>query len=293
MSTQIPIAFVQKFHDDVIMLAQQKESRLERTVNGDPDHLVGKLGYFDRIAPTEVNEVTTRHGDTNLVNTQHSRRRIIQRDFDWADLIDRKDMRRFLNAGAMPAKYQRNAVMAMNRKKDTLIIEAASGNAYSMDEDDAATAVALPSAQKIAHGSAGLTLAKLLQAKEIIDGADFDEELPRYAVVSAKQVTNMLNTTEITSSDYATVKALSEGKIDSYLGFDFIRSERLQLDSNSHRLCLFYVEGAIGMAVGQEIEVDIGPRRDKKNSIQVYVDYAGDATRVEDEGVVEVACQES
>ena len=216
MSLEIPVAFAQKFRGDFIMLAQQKESRLQSTVRQDPDQLMGKAGFFDRIGATEAQEVTSRHGDTPLISTPHSRRRIVLRDFDWADLIDKRDMRRMLSAGQLPSRYQQNATWGMNRKKDDLIIAAANGNAFSIDEDDAAATVALPAAQKIAVGAVGLTLAKVLQVNEILAGAEVDEEEPKFAIVTAKQITNMLNTTEVKSADFNTVKALVEGKINDF-----------------------------------------------------------------------------
>lgn len=293
MSTEIPVAFAQKFHDDFIMLSQQKGSRLERTVRRDPDMLQGKFGHFDRIGKTEAAEILNRHGDTPLISTPHSRRRVGLRSFDWADLIDKRDVARMIAGGQLPARYSQNAVWAMGRKKDDLIISAANGNAVSIDEDDAATNVALPAAQKVAAGGTGLTIGKLRSAKQILDGSDVDEDEPRFAVVTSKQVQDLLATTEVTSSDFNTVKALVAGQINTFMGFEFIRTERLTVDGASDRLCLFYAASALGMAVGEEVMVDIGPRRDKRNSTQVYVNMDMDATRIEDEKLVQVACVET
>jgi hypothetical protein len=302
MSQNVPVAFAQKFRRDFIMLSQQKGSRLIRTVRTDPDSMGidGKAAYFERIGATEVVENLTRHGDTPQIDTPHSRRRITLRDFDWADLIDRKDAQKMLASGVLPDKYKTNAMWAFGRKKDDLIIAAANGNAYSIDEDDASSTVALPSAQKIAASAAGLTLAKLLSAKEIIDGSDVDEDEARYCLVTAKQVSDLLNTTEVKSSDYNTVKALAEGRINTFLGFEFIRTERLTVDGSSDRLCLAYTQSALGIATGlsgdegeEDIYCEIERRSDKRYSMQVYLAMAMDATRIEDEKLVQIACVES
>ena len=290
MSTQIPVAFAQKFRGDFLMLSQQRGSRLRSTVRNDPDNLSGKAGYFERIGSTAMVERLTRHQDTPRVDTPHSRRRVTLRDFEWADLIDPQDVARML---ANPQnRYVMNAMWAAGRQIDDLIIAAANGNAYSMDSDDAATAVALPSAQKVAVASTGLTLAKLLSTKEILDSAEVDPEEPRYLVHTAKQATDLLNTTEIKSADYNTVKALAEGRIDTFMGFKFIRSQRLTASGTS-RYCLAYASSGLGFAVGQEIVTDIGPRRDKGNSTQVYLSMTFGATRIEDAKVVQIACLES
>ena len=88
------------------------------------------------------------------------------------------------------------------RAIDDLIIAAATGNAVDGDGSN----VALPAGQKIAHGSAGLTLAKLISAKEILDGNEVDEE-DRFFVLGSQQVSNFLNTTEVKSADYNSIKA--------------------------------------------------------------------------------------
>jgi hypothetical protein len=63
----------------------------------------------------------------------------------------------------------------------------------------------------------GLTLAKLLSAKETMDGDDVPEN-GRVIVCTSDQISDLLNTTEIKSSDFNTVKALARGEIDSFLG---------------------------------------------------------------------------
>jgi hypothetical protein len=289
MST-VPIGFVDRFRGDYIMLAQQRTSRLEGTVRTDPDMLQGRFGYYDRIGAVAMQRRTSRHQDTGVVEVPHSRRRITLADYELPHLLDKQDVAKLV---ADPqGKYMQNALAAANRQKDDIIIAAADADAYSIDEDMAATAVALPSSQIIAAGATGLTLAKLLQVKEILDGAEVDEEEGRVAVISSKQVTNLLNTTEVKSADYNSVKALSEGRIDTFMGFTFIRSERLK-KTGSNRRCLFYGKNALGLAIGEDITVDIGPRRDKGNATQLLITMSGDATRIEDEKLVAVDCQES
>lgn len=294
MSFQVPTYYQIRYRDDVIMLAQQKESRLMRTVRTDPDELNGKAGYFDRMDAIEANEVTGKFQDINLTDVPFSRRRIILRDFDVYAALDRVDKRRISQGKALPQKYVMQGVRAMHRKQDDLIIAKATGDAYAIDEDDAATAVPLPAAQKVAVGGAGLTVAKVLAANEILLGADIDEDEPRYAIHSAKQLTNLLGTTEVTSADYNSVKALVEGKINSWMGFEWIRSERLLKDGNGDRQCLFYTQTALGYARGEDIDTDISPRTDKRgHPLQASVMFSGDATRIEDEKLVVVACQEA
>lgn len=286
MSINIPVAHVEQYRDNVIMQAQQKGSRLMATVRND-GQVVGRTVYYERIGPTAAKQVTTRHADTPLTDTPHSRRRAEMSDWDWADLVDNVDRVRTIYD---PTNfYAVNGAWAIGRALDDVIIAAMNGNSY--EGQSGATVTAFPAAQKVAVAASGLTIAKLLAARELLDAADVDPELKRFIAVTAKQVTDLLNTTEVKSSDYNTVKALAQGQIDTFMGFQFVRCQRLTNDGSGNRLVLAYTEAAMGVGMGQELMVDIGPRRDKRNAIQVYVCASIAATRIEDEQIVQIACQ--
>ena len=91
MSTQIPTSFVEQFKDNFLLLSQQKGSRMRGVIRDDPDFLRGKAGYFDRIGSTAMQRRTSRHADTPLISTPHSRRRVTLEDYVWADLNDTAD----------------------------------------------------------------------------------------------------------------------------------------------------------------------------------------------------------
>ena len=112
-------------------------------------------------------------------------------------------------------------------------------------------------------------------------------------VCSANQLSDLLNINEVKSSDFNTIKALVQGEIDTYLGFKFIRSERLGLDSSSNRQVLAFCQSAIGLAVGSDIQTKISERADKNYATQVFLSMTIGATRIEDEKMVEIACTES
>lgn len=285
MSSQISVAHVEAYRSNVIMLAQQKGSRLLRTVRMDGD-MVGRTVYFDRIGATAAQQVTTRHADTPLTNTPHSRRRAELTDWDWADLVDNVDRLRTLYS---PDNfYAVNGAWAVGRAIDDVLIAAANGNSY--EGQSGGTTTALPSGQKVVVGGTGLTLTKLISAREILDAADVDPDLPRFIVVTAKQITDMLGTTEVKSADYNTVKALASGQVNSFMGFEFVRTQRLTTDGSGNRLVLAYTANALGVSLGEGITVKISERPDKRHATQVYVRASIAATRVEDEQLVQIAC---
>ena len=208
--------------------------------------------------------------------------------YDWADLIEIFDRAALITDPT--SKYVINAVAAHNRAIDDAIIAAALATAYG--GRDGTTTYSFPtSTHQIAHGSKGLDLTKLLTAKEILDSYENDPDEPRFFILNAKQVTNLLNTTEIKSADYNTVKALAAGQIDTFLGFKFIRSERLQKVSTT-RSCLAFSKNSLLLGIGTDIITRVSERADKNYATQVYVGMFIGATRMDEKGVVEVQATE-
>ncbi len=287
MSVQITTAFVEQYKSNVFHLSQQKGSRLRDAVR--TETVVGKSHFFERIGSTAAQKRTSRHSDTPRVDTPHSRRKVTMEDYDWADLIDQEDKVRMLISPE--SEYAQAGAWAMGRAMDDAIIDAASGNAFGGVAGG--STVALPSGQKIAHGSAGLSVTKLIEAKEILDANSVDPEEARFCVVTSKQLSDLLAITQITSADFNSVKALVQGDIDTFMGFNFIRTERLDTNSSSNRLVLAFAQSGIGLAVGQDVQTRISERADKNYATQVFLSMTIGATRIEDEKVVEIECTES
>lgn len=283
MANTITKAFVEQYKDNLIHLAQQKGSRLRSSIT--EQSVTGEKAHFDRLGTAAAVEKTTRHTPTPILDVPHSRRSLTMKDFQWADVVDSEDKVRMLIKPE--SHYARSGANSMNRTFDDLIIAALGGNSVSGDGSN----IALPADQKIAHGSAGLTLAKLLQAKEILDGKEVDPEEERFMVVSSKQITDLLNTVEIKSSDYNSVKALVQGDIDTFLGFKFLRSERLEL-ATSQRKCFAYTKSAMGIGIGADITTKIDVLPTLSYATQVYLAFTAGATRIQDECVVQVLCSE-
>jgi hypothetical protein len=145
----------------------------------------------------------------------------------------------------------------------------------------------------VAVAATGLTVDKLLQAKELLDKSDVDPDDPRFVLVTAKQITNLLGVTAVTSSDFNTVKALAQGQIDTFLGFKFIRTQRLTKDASANRQVIAWAKSGVLLALGSDIKGRVIERPDKSFSVYAYASLSCGATRMEEEKVVEIACLES
>jgi hypothetical protein len=140
-----------------------------------------------------------------------------------------------------------------------------------------------------------LTIAKLLTAKQLLDDAEIDDERQRYFLTNPYNINQLLNTTEVKSADYNTVKALAQGQIDTFMGFKFIKSTRLPVsttDTGTTRSFAF-AQDAVVLSVMEEPTVNVDPRYDLCGSVQVYSTLTGGAVVVEGPAVVEVLLKTS
>jgi len=290
MSFQVTTAFVQQYTTNVELLLQQRGSKLRGLVM--QGSYTGKAAKaVEQIGAVAAQKRTTRHGDTPLVNTPHDARWVHPNDFEVADLIDDQDKLRMLIDPQ--SSYAINQSMALGRSMDDEIIRAALGTSLTGENGSTSTAFDT-SNQQIAAGSAGLTVSKLREANEILLSNEVDVDMdPMFILVSAKQINNLLNTTEVTSQDYASVKALVSGQIDTFMGFKFVHTERLGVDGSSNRRIIAFAKSGLHFGLWDDISSKISERPDKSHATQVYSKATFGATRTEEGKVVEILCAES
>jgi hypothetical protein len=202
--------------------------------------------------------------------------------------------------------YAQSAMWALGRSKDDVLIAAANGSAWG--GETGSTEVTMPNTQKMhAVASTALSSANVQWLRRIqkkFNANDVDESISRHGAITSAQIEALLGTTEVTSSDYNTVRALVMGEINTFLGFNFVRTERLDLqvdalscDTTSgaagsgtscigSRRCIFWAQDGLLLATADDIETKIEPRADKSYSTQVYVSMGIGATRMEEVKVV-------
>lgn len=293
---EITEAMKLQFNQNLTLLTQQKQSALSAVVRR--ESINGKKTAFDRIGPVEAQRRTGRHTDTPLIGTPFDRRWVEASTWDWADMIDDPDKCRILVDPA--GSYVQNALAAFNRTKDRVIIEAAFSDAYA--GEDGTIKVGFPSSQIIVSNATaaspsgsgaatGLTIEKLRIARKMFRQAHVEDGTPLYCVVSAEQLDNLLATTEVTSADYNTVRALVSGNVDTFMGFKFIGSERLPITGTT-RDCICMTGDGILLGVQQDVFTKISERPDKNYSTQVYASMDIGAVRMEECRVIKIQCKE-
>ena len=283
MSTQITTAFSQQFSTNVQLLSQQTGSILRGGVS--EESVTGEKAFFDQVGAAAAVKRTSRHQDTPMVDTPHSRRMVTMDAYEWADLIDDADKVQMLIDPT--STYARAAAAAMGRAMDDAIIAAATGT--SLTGKAGASSTTMLAANQIANGSADISVAKLIEAKKILDLGSVYPSIPRHIALGPDQIEALLNTTSVTSSDFNTVKALVQGEINTFMGFQFHVTTRLAKSGNI-RTCFAWAEDGLKLAVGKDVTSRIDERSDKSYSTQVYYCAQFGATRMEEEKVVQIDC---
>ncbi len=287
MSFQVSTAFVQQYTTNVGLLLQQRGSKLREAVT--MGSYTGKAAKaVEQIGAVTAQARTSRHADTPLISTPHDARWVFPTDYEWADMIDDQDKLRMLIDPTSP--YAVNGAYALGRAMDDIIITAALGT--SMTGENGSTSTVFDTTnQRIVVGGTGLTVAKLRQARRILMTNEVDVSAdPLYIAVTAVQLDNLLGTTEVTSSDYNTVKTLVSGDVDTFLGFKFIQVERLGVDGSGDRRCIAWAKSGMHLGMWNDITTKISERSDKSYATQVYVKGTFGATRTEEKKVVEIIC---
>ena len=141
-----------------------------------------------------------------------------------------------------------------------------------------------------------LNVAKMRAAKKALDAKNVPAD-GRVLVIHANSLDSLLGETEVTSSDFNTVKALVQGDINTFLGFNVVtlgdRDEGgLPIDGSSDRTCYAFHRDALGLGIGmgQTSRVDYIA---EKTSYLVASMFSAGAVAIDDEGIVTITCRES
>ena len=288
MSNSITAAFVQQWDTSIRLQAQQQESRLMKCVT-DRGTITGDGFTVNNLDKIELDENTIRHGDTEWGDANHTNRLATMKDFYKALPLDRNDIPKMLVNPVTGGDYMRLLMAAKNRKIDDVIYDALRGTITSKD---AATSYTLPSGQKIAHGSAGFTKAKLILARSIFRTNECDqhngEEL--YITYNSKMLEDILSDTTLTSSDFMAVKMLQDGDVSGkWMGFSWVPYEALDYSSSTY-YTVAWAKSGVHLGKGYE-EGNVTRRGDKKDLWQVSMGASYGAGRQSEEKVVEIAFQ--
>ncbi len=264
MPVTIDQVTAQKFASVLLVLSQQMGSKFASRVRNEsvPN---AELAYFDTLAEDDdTAQKTGRHQGTPISEPIFGRRRVVP--FPWTNkkVLDKEDLDRMLPDPRNPVAM--NQVRSLGRQKDDLLIEAALGSASigkaggssidfkddsrSINGDGTVTTIGTLATPQT---EVDISLEKLLTMMKIFNEEDVDPDIRKYWAVTPKDIEDLLNITEIGSMDFNTVKALQQGKMETFAGFDFFWINRLTVDDTdgtTNRTIAWAQDGLILASIG-------------------------------------------
>jgi hypothetical protein len=298
-ASNISTAMTRQYAASLYILSQQLGSKLQGKVRTESVSNAEDAA-FDRLGEVEAQLITSRHGDTPNNEQDHSRRWATPADYNTSSFLDNQDKLKTIIEPS--SAFQRTQAMALGRAKDNLIITAALGAAtidktgsttvahkdesISINGDGTATTLGTLAA---AATEVEMSLAKMLLMMEIFNDADVDPDIKKYWLVAPKTISDMLALTQVGSADYNTVKTLTTGKVDTFMGFDFFWSNRITknaADSTCFR-SIAWAEDGIILAQAEEVKSRMDERPDKNYTLQVYSEMSFGAVRMDGDKVHE------
>lgn len=277
MAVGISNAFVQLFDAEVKQAYQA--SRALAGVTRERMNVEGSVVKFPKIGKG-VATVRVPQTDVTPLNVTYSQVSATMSDYIAAEYSD------IFHQAKVNFDERRELVKvvgdAIGRRMDQLVI-------------DALNSASSPSTVGTDVGGVGtnMNLAKLLAAKKALDTNNVPAE-GRCIVIHANGLSSLLDEQELTSSDFASVKALVRGEIDTFLGFKFVtlgdRDEGgLPLPSTRSSFAFHRDAVGLGVSMAQKTEINYVP---EKTSFLVSSMFSAGAVAIDDEGIVKISSTE-
>lgn len=292
----LPDTYRVAFEENLRIDAAQKESRLSMCVDAVLNYSEkGDRFTFDYVGNSDPVEMKDRYGELPDGSIDERRRVGFFKPYhDGKPIGSNFDMARQV---ADPTNAK---VVAMRRglarHQDARIFATLVGTSYTGREG--ASGQALPAAQKIAvnshdyfggSGNVGLTVSKIMTAKVMFDQSEIEGE--RHLIATSAQIAGLLTDDRLSNADYNTVKALVNGEINFWHGFNFIRYENTgTFSGGTHGRAVAVIKDAVQYRQRTLHAPDAWLRKDKVPHWYAYYQVEDAGARGEDKGVIEIAC---
>lgn len=284
------------------MKLQQKTSLLRSTV--DTGYYIGAkmVSPLNQVDAIQMKSPEGRFAPKKNTPNTYTRRWVAPSDFETDQYVDKFDQLRTIIDPK--GKLVDSAAAAVARAYDDAIIAALFGNATtggdvaSLSTETFDTSAFQVSDSFGASGSVGLTVAKLNEARRILEHYHNYEEMQSpenvTLVIGSKQHFDLRNQALVTSSEFnKNGGILVDGKVTQFMGFRIIVSERLTVSSNL-RQCAVYVKSGMHLGIWQDIQTQIFQRPDLSgNPWDISTVASFGATRTQPGKVIQILCADT
>jgi hypothetical protein len=301
MSVNLPNHFVLEFSSNLQLLLQQKGSKLRNAVMSG-SHVGKQASPVDQIAAIVANKVTTRFADMPRVDAAVDRRWVFPTDYSCPQLIDSFDKLRLLTDPQ--GSYVTNATYGLGREMDDELIAAFFGTAKTGEQGATSTSFLAGNVVGVNTGGtdSGMNVPKLRAGKKLLMSHEVDlDNDPIYCAITAKEHDELLNEIQVISSDFngADRPVLKDGRVDRFLGINFIHCERLVAEAagtddqgGSSTQIPMWAKSGMYLGVWGDISTSISVRHDiESEPWQAYAKMTIGATRLEEKKIVKIWCQ--
>lgn len=297
----IPDAFPNLYADQWRLGVQQLSSRLESYVNTEVIHGEGKR--YQKLPSVSARQITTRFGDTNPDDIDVEFRWLYINFKDVAHIVDRREAMQLGSVGSPHSSILRLQRAAAGRDMDKTLIDGIRGTVQS--GKTGGTAITLPAGQQIAvdFGSTGTAnnfrIEKFLEALRLFGtnnvlGQDVESQSSATLVVSHNQVVAMLNQDKFINGDYG-LRRLLTGDVVNFMGVAIKAVDPDLLPYNSStkvRSCYMYARNSVAFGIAENPMAWVDELPTKRHDVQLRTEWGWGCTRLDEEGVVEIACDE-
>lgn len=297
----VPDAFPNLYSDEWRLGLQQLTSRLDSYVNTEVIH--GESKRFQKIAPVTARQITTRFGDTNPDDLDIEFRHLYVNFKDSAHILDRREAMQLGAVGSPHSQVLRLQLAAAGRDRDKTLIDAIRGTVQS--GKTGGTAIVLPAGQKIAvdFGSTGtnnnLTFKKILEISRMfgvaeVTGQDTENQSAATIVLSHNQIASLLKEPQFTSSDYSEIRRLHTGQVINLMGIALkaVSPALLPTVAGNIRNCYAFARNSVVFGIAENPQAWVDELPTKRHDVQLRTEWGWGALRLDDEGVIEIPCDE-
>lgn len=281
MSLSLSAAARQEF-DDQVKQAYQGAGKLRNAVTL-RRNVVGDIYKFRKMGKGLANQKASQ-ADVTPMNVAHSLINCTLENWnapEYTDIFDQAEVN-FDEQRELASAIAK----ALGRREDQLVIDAL----------EASTPGTTTVAVSIGGANTGLNIAKLRRAKKELDAKGVGSG-GRHIAHTALALEDLLGETEVQSSDYNTVKALVQGEVNTFMGFNFHLIEDrdegglTSPSANTRNQWAWHVE-AVGLAIGIDIRTEVNYIAQKTSWLCNGIFKAGSVVRDTD-GVVKIQTYEA
>lgn len=280
MAVSISNAFVTLF-DTEVKQAYQADAVLRNTVRLRTG-VTASTHKFPKIG-SGVAQVRVPQTDVAPLNVTYSQATVTLTDYIAAEYSD------IFNQAKVNFDERQELVQvvakAIGRRSDQMIIDALAGSGTT-----------LTVANSVGGATTNMNMAKLRDAQRLMNANNIPME-DRFIVMHASQLSNLLSETQVTSSDFNSVKALVQGEINTFMGFTFnVIGDRAEGGltgggSGVDRVVYAYHKMAVGMAESMSVRSEINYIPEKTSWLVASMFSAG-AIAIDAGGIVAITCRE-